>query len=311
MYKINVKVESNKVSIISETVPITTNSLNTIKCVFDLPQEYENLSCVAVFTCIDKVYKQMIVDNECMILKDILKFGGYVKIGVYAFKGEDLMYSPEPTGFKVTIGSYTEEESEEEAEKTQTAFDKMIEKTNELFLKIEQANEDLDNKIAEIEEKIEVGGGNGADGFSPTITEKINDGDTYILEITNKDGNFDTPNLKGKDGLNGVDGIDGKNGADGKDGTNGVDGQDGFSPIITVKTDTYEEYILEIIDKNGTYETSNLIGKNGKDGINGYTPEKGVDYFTAEEITEITNTITNTVNNNLGLILDEINGEVI
>ncbi len=311
MYKINVKVESNKVSIISETVPITTNSLNTIKCVFDLPQEYERLSCVAVFTCIDKVYKQMLVDNECVIPKDVLNFGGYVKIGVYAFKEEELIYSPEPTSFKVVIGSYTDEESDEEVETTQTAFDKMIEKTNELFLKIEQANEDLDTKIEEINNKLEVGGGNGIDGFSPMITEKVNTNEEYVLEITNKEGIFETPNLKGRNGTDGVDRLNGKDGVNGKDGTNGLDGQDGFSPNITVKKDTDEEYILEITNKNGTFETSNLIGKNGKDGINGYTPQKGIDYFTTEEITEITNTITNNVNNNLGLILDEINGEVI
>ncbi len=162
MYKINVKVESNKVSIISKTIPITTNSLNTIKCIFDLPQEYENLSCVAVFTCIDKVYKQMIIDNECVIPKDVLQYKTYVKLGVYAFEGEKLIYSPETAGFNVVIGSYTEE-NEEETEFTQTAFDKMVEKTNELYLKIEKSNEDLDTKMSEIDEKIKNGELKGQD----------------------------------------------------------------------------------------------------------------------------------------------------
>lgn len=36
----------------------------------------------------------------------------------------------------------------------------------------------------------------GDDGFSPTITEKINTDAEYILEVTNKEGSFETPNLK-------------------------------------------------------------------------------------------------------------------
>lgn len=47
-------------------------------------------------------------------------------------------------------------------------------------------------------------GSPGADGFSPTITVKISTGDTYILTITTKDGQFDTPNLKGGGGSGGA-----------------------------------------------------------------------------------------------------------
>ena len=36
----------------------------------------------------------------------------------------------------------------------------------------------------------------GQDGFSPKIEEKINTDSEYVLTITNKDGSFDTPNLK-------------------------------------------------------------------------------------------------------------------
>lgn len=44
-------------------------------------------------------------------------------------------------------------------------------------------------------------GDTGADGFSPTITENENNTeDTYKLDITNKDGTFTTPNLKGQGG---------------------------------------------------------------------------------------------------------------
>ena len=42
-------------------------------------------------------------------------------------------------------------------------------------------------------------GEKGEDGFSPTITEKVNSNDEYILEITDKEGTYETPNLKEKD----------------------------------------------------------------------------------------------------------------
>lgn len=40
----------------------------------------------------------------------------------------------------------------------------------------------------------------GADGYSPTITVKTSTADTYILTITDADGSYDTPNLKGSGG---------------------------------------------------------------------------------------------------------------
>lgn len=43
-------------------------------------------------------------------------------------------------------------------------------------------------------------GDTGKTGFSPTITEKTNTNTEYILTITNNEGSFDTPNLKGQAG---------------------------------------------------------------------------------------------------------------
>lgn len=53
------------------------------------------------------------------------------------------------------------------------------------------------------------------------------------------------------------------------------DGEDGFSPIATV-TQTAEGATISITDKNGT---TTATVTNGKDGDDGYTPQKGVDYF--------------------------------
>ena len=46
-------------------------------------------------------------------------------------------------------------------------------------------------------------GTNGADGFSPTISVAENTTSSYILTITDVNGSFNTPNLKGADGTSG------------------------------------------------------------------------------------------------------------
>lgn len=43
-------------------------------------------------------------------------------------------------------------------------------------------------------------GQDGADGFSPTVAVKTSTEDTYILTITDANGSYDTPNLKGSGG---------------------------------------------------------------------------------------------------------------
>ena len=75
----------------------------------------------------------------------------------------------------------------------------------------------------------------------------------------------------------------------------GGTGQDGFSPIAKV-TDTTEGVLIEITDKNG--KTSATV----KDGKNGYTPIKGVDYFTQSDKDEIKQSVISA--------LPKYNGEV-
>lgn len=47
----------------------------------------------------------------------------------------------------------------------------------------------------------------GADGVSPTITVKTSTDDTYILTITDKNGSYDTPNLKASGGSGGASAV--------------------------------------------------------------------------------------------------------
>lgn len=162
-------------------------------------------------------------------------------------------------------------------------------------------------------------GPTGKDGVSPTIeVEETDEGvrvsvtdlqGTSSYELHNgKDGNDGAPGPAGKDGAKGEPGKDGKDGEKGKDGT------DGFSPIVTVKSDTDDEYILSITDARGSFNTPNLKGKDGSGGAgekgdkgdpgekgekgdkgdpgeDGYTPVKGVDYWTDEDQASIVNAV--------------------
>lgn len=58
-------------------------------------------------------------------------------------------------------------------------------------------------------------------------------------------------------------------------------GNDGFSPIVNV-TETDTGAVISITDKDGTTEVTITNGKDGADGQpgkDGYTPQKGIDYF--------------------------------
>lgn len=64
--------------------------------------------------------------------------------------------------------------------------------------------------VGNIDTGVKAAGLDGTDGFSPTITENSgNNSSVYKLDITTANGNFTTPNLKGKDGEGGGGGSSG------------------------------------------------------------------------------------------------------
>ena len=157
-------------------------------------------------------------------------------------------------------------------------------------------------------------GDKGDPGFSPTIDVKEDTDDTYILTITDVDGSYDTPNLKGSGGSggSGTDGEDGgyyepsvdsngnlswtaskedmpavdtvnikgpagQDGTNGQNGQDGKDGVDGYSPVATV-TQTETGATISITDKTGTTTaviTNGQNGTNGQDGQNGQPGQDG------------------------------------
>lgn len=107
-------------------------------------------------------------------------------------------------------------------------------------------------------------------------------------------------------------------------GADGKDGVDGYSPSAKVETTTTGATIT-ISDKNGTTTTTIANGKDGKvgekgeafryedfteeqlaslrgkDGVDGYSPIKGTDYYTEEDKNEIVNLVLEALPNASGV----------
>ena len=150
--------------------------------------------------------------------------------------------------------------------------------------------EQLQATAADHEERItnlEQGGGGGKDGKS-------------AYEIAIEHGFVGTEaewleSLKGAPGADGRNGTDGRDGVDGRDGLNGTDGKDGRS--YNWRGDYDEETVYQEDDvvfyegcswiyASDTEASGAIPGANpswnlmAKKGLNGYTPVKGIDYFT-------------------------------
>ena len=89
-------------------------------------------------------------------------------------------------------------------------------------------------------------------------------------------GDKGEPGEKGDPGPTGAQGIPGPQGVPGEKGAVGATGADGFSPIIATNPNNTEDvYKLDIIDKNGSFTTPNLVGRQGGQGIQGERGETG------------------------------------
>jgi len=145
---------------------------------------------------------------------------------------------------------------------------------------------------------------NGVELNGDKSLEDLNIKQTYTADdIPFADGEtfqqkFNNGELKGQDGISGADGITPHIGDNGNwfigetdtnkpsQGANGVNGNDG---VGVAKSEVNTSGELVITYSNG--DLTNLGKIVGKDGADGKTPVKGVDYFTETDITEITNKV--------------------
>ena len=161
-------------------------------------------------------------------------------------------------------------------------------------------------------------GKNGIDGKDGTPATHQWQGTRLVISSASGTSSAD---LRGERGIQGVQGEQGEQGRTGADGvgilsiektdtqgirdiytitltdgtiatfsvTNGIDGDDGVS-VTNASIDSNGNLVISL--SNGNKLTlGKVVGANGKDGIDGYTPVKGKDYFTEADKTEIVNDV--------------------
>ncbi|MBR2715466.1 MAG: collagen-like protein, partial [Ruminococcus sp.] len=172
-------------------------------------------------------------------------------------------------------------------------------------------------------------GEDGEDGISPSITVSKTDGGT-VLTIVSDAGIQKTTILNGDDGndgtsisidninesadddgnniitfsdgntlsiKNGSKGSQGEKGEKGDKGDTGAQGKDGSSASITV-SETSTGYRLLVSNEGGSggANVSQVFLNHGEKGADGYTPIKGVDYYTEDEKAQLVNEVIDTMN---------------
>lgn len=133
----------------------------------------------------------------------------------------------------------------------------------------------------------------GEDGFSPTIKVKTNSSTEYVLTITDVDGSYDTPNLKGTGSGSGGTGEDGATftpsvSPEGVISWTNNKGYDNPEPVNIKgpKGDTGdkgETGSIGPVGPAGQDGAKGDKGEKGDPGQDGQTPVRGVDYWTEED----------------------------
>jgi hypothetical protein len=153
----------------------------------------------------------------------------------------------------------------------------------------------------------------GKDGYTPVKGKDYFDGEPGYTPIKGVDYFDGAPGKDGYTPVKGVDYFDGQPGAPGKDGhtpyvqdgywyINGVNtgvkaqGKDGNSiNIVDIKESTESGGENIVTFSNGI----TLTVKNGTDGEDGYTPVKGVDYYTEQDKQTMSNIILEMLKNSV------------
>lgn len=293
-----------------EKTPVNEKEINVTTIEFEFNEEITNdYVKEAYFTINGESYKQIIVNNECNIPGEVLEEKGQIEIGVVAYLVEDeteiKRYNPSPVFISTLSGSLKDakntepitpsemEQFEQALQVGLNAIGEAIEDASTLDIDatktgnvatITITKQDGTTKEVEINDGLpgEKGekGNPGNPGPANTLSiGSVTGGTTASATITGTSPNQILNLVLPK----GDKGETGPAGSPGVPGSAGKDGSDGFSPIANVNK-SGSTSIITIIDKNGTTTSQVNDGANGQDG---YTPVKGVDYFTPEDIASL------------------------
>ena len=202
-------------------------------------------------------------EDECFIPHEVIKAPQFT-VSVFGVSGDSRVTSAEAI-IKVAESGYTK--GDFPTNPSPTEYEQLLNIVAETKQIAQSVRNDADN-----------GNFKGEKGDTGPQGEKGDKGEAFTYEDFTAEQLEKLMGEKGDTGPQGLQGIQGEKGDKGEQGDQGIQGEKGEKGD---KGDafTYEDFTPE--------QLAALKGSNGADGKDGYTPQKGVDYFTAQDIARL------------------------
>ena len=231
---------------------LVSGSINIYTCEFTFDDSWAGYMPTAVFECGGKAIEMAVIDNVCQVPFELLTPNARIRVGIYGISGD----KRRPT-------TYAEWMPVERGTETGVAAE------------TPPAPNVYESILAAITDGRLVGPP-GPDGYSPTVALTETESGVRV-SVQNKDDVQSATVLNGKDGADGQDGV-------------------GIRSVVQTTTSTQDggANVLTITKTDGTTSTFSVrngsrgrTGPAGAAGADGYTPQRGVDYWTEADIAAI------------------------
>ena len=267
MIKVDV-LNDGKLVVYNSTI---SDSIRYEKIKFNFPSGWDGYTKTAIFKNFDKAINVVLnCDNnlctgvdECYIPHEVIKTPEFT-VSVFGTK-EDSRITTSRVRVKVLQSGY--EEGDIPLEPTFEVYEQLVGLANKTLELAQSVRNDADNGKFK--------GDKGEQGIRGEKGDPFTYSDFTTEQLKNLKGET------GPQGARGLKGDKGDKGDRGEQGLQGIKGEKGEKGDKGDKGDpfTYSDFTPE--------QLAGLRGEKGDDGVNGkdgYTPQKGVDYFTDEDV---------------------------
>lgn len=253
---------SNQTILRTDRNEVVADSRNYLFAVFSFSDDWREVTKTAIFTKEEKSYTVLLDENaSCLVPWEVLEVGEFyvsvfggdlITTGSAVVKVLESGYVEGQTPVKPTPDVYQQIIAMLEDIATSGVTDEQIERAVEKYL-AENPISGVD--VAEVQQ---------------IVAEYISDNKE---ELKGDKGDKGDPGTPGNDGMDGTDGTDGKSAYD-------IAVAHGF-------VGTEAEWLESLKGEPGKDGEPGEPGMDGAPGADGYTPVKGTDYWTADDIAEI------------------------
>lgn len=235
-----------------------------------LTPDWQGVTKTAIFHDKDTSYTQILTDDKCEVPWEWLANAGTKKVSVFG----GALITVNMADVTIYESGYKEGKTPEPP--TQTVYEQIIAMLNE----IETGGIPDDKIAAAVQAYLEA-----------HPVESLTEED--VQRIVTEYVAAHKEELKGEKGDKGDPGTPGSDGLDGTDGDNGASAYD--IAVANGFEGTEQEWLESLKGSDGADGANGADGKDGTNGTDGYTPVKGTDYWTAEDIAEIQSYIDNQI----------------